>query len=249
LPQLSRNSISAAGVNGSTVPIQGTEAGSNPSAALQTNTFGPKDLVVRPVSAKVARQLCEEKHYLHSFPGGALLNFGVFVGQQLLGIAVLGVGPTNVHRLFKGAKNHEVICLARLWLNDRLERNSESRTLGIILRHLKREQNTVKALVAYSDPLAGHTGTIYRASGFLYLGESVGMPLYKLPDGSVHHSRSLSHSYGTHSRKHFASFGVEVELVQQAHKHTYVALIDPSWQARLTRLVIPYSTKGADQWK
>jgi hypothetical protein len=187
--------------------------------------------------------VCNARHYLHSYPGGAILNFGVFVGPLLLGVAVLGVGPTNIHRLFKGAQSHEVICLARLWLDDRLGRNSESRTLGIILRMLRREQSTVKAMLAYSDPMAGHTGTIYRASGFLYLGESMGMPLYKLPDGSVHHSRSLSHSYGTHSRKHFASFGVDVELVQQIPKHTYVALIDPSWQARLAREVVPYPSE------
>jgi hypothetical protein len=167
----------------------------------------------------------------------------VFAGQSLLGIAVLGVGPTNLHRLFQKAKNYEVVCLARLWLDDRLERNSESRTLGIILRHLKREQSTIKALVAYSDPLAGHTGIIYQASGFLYLGESTAMPTYKLSDGSIHHSRSLSHSYGTHSRRHFASFGVDVELVKQAPKHTYVALLDPSLRSRLTRPVIPYPTK------
>jgi hypothetical protein len=172
-----------------------------------------------------------------------MLNFGVFVGQSLLGVVVLGVGPTNVHRLFYGAKNYEVICLTRLWLDDRLGRNSESRTLGVILRMLIRQQTTVKAVVAYSDPLAGHTGTIYRASGFLYLGESMVMPRYKLPDGTIHHSRSLSHSYGTHSRHHFASFGVDVELVQQAPKHTYVALIDPSWRSRLTRPVIPYPTR------
>jgi hypothetical protein len=187
--------------------------------------------------------VCEARHYLHSYPGGAILNFGVFVEHRLLGVAVLGAGPTNVHRLFRDAQSQEVICLARLWLDDRLGRNSESRTLGIIVRHLKREQNTIKAIVAYSDPLAGHTGTIYRASGLLYLGESTAMPRYKLPDGSVHHSRSLSHSYGTHSRKHFASFGVEVELIQQAPKHTYVALLDPSLRSRLTRPVIPYPTK------
>jgi hypothetical protein len=200
-------------------------------------------LVVQTVPAKVARQLCKEKHYLHSFPGGALLSFGVFVDRRILGVAVLGVGPTNLHRLFKGAQNHEIICLARLWLDDRLGRNSESRTLGIILRHLKREQSTIKALVAYSDPVAGHSGTIYRAAGFLYLGKSVGMPLYKLPDGSIHHSRSLSHSFGTHSRKHFASFGVDVELIRQTPKLTYVALIDRSWRARLNRPVLPYPSK------
>lgn len=101
----------------------------------------------------------------------------------------------------------------------------------------------MKALVAYSDPVAGHSGTIYRAAGFLYLGESTAMLLYKLPDGSIHHSRS--HRYGTHSRKRFASYGVEVELVEQSPKHTYVALIDSSWRARLTRSVIPYPKQGA----
>jgi hypothetical protein len=229
---------SAAGVTGSTVPHQEAGTGSRPSAALQS-TFGARELEVKPVTATVARRVCEARHYLHTYPGGAVLNFGVFVGNLMLGVAVLGVGPTNLHRLIKDAKNHEVVCLARLWLDDRLGRNSESRALGVILRMLKRGQTTVRAVVAYSDPLAGHTGTIYRASGFFYLGESRGMPLYKFPDGSVHHSRSLSHSYGTHSRKHFASFGVEVELVRQSPKHTYVALIDQSWQARLTRPVIP----------
>ena len=232
--------MSAASVTGSTASPQEAGVGSSPSAALQVPMFEAKELKVKPVSARTARQVCEAKHYLGSYPGGALLNFGVFVGNLLLGVAVLGVGPTNLHRLFQGAQRQEVICLARLWLDDRLGRNSESRTLWFILRKLRREQSTLKALVAYSDPAAGHTGTIYRAAGFLYLGESTAMPLYQLPDGSIHHSRSLSHRYGTHSRKYFASYGVEVELVEQSPKHTYVALIDPSWRARLTRSVIPY---------
>ena len=83
-----------------------------------------------------------------------------------MGVVVLGVGPTNVHRLFEDAKSHEVICLARLWLDGRLGRNSESRTLGIVLRNLSKQQSTIKAVVAYSDPQVGHTGTIYRARDF-----------------------------------------------------------------------------------
>ncbi len=232
--------MSAASVTGSTVPNQGTGAGSIPSAAPQTGSFSPKDLVVRSIPPWAARQVCEASHYLHSYPGGALLNFGIFVCNLLLGVAVLGVGPTNLHRLFQGAESKEVICLARLWLDDRLGRNSESRTLGVILRMLRREQSTVKAVVAYSDPLAGHTGMVYRAAGFLYLGESTAMPLYRLPDGTIHHSRSLGHAFGTHSIRHFKAHGVEVELVKQAPKHIYVALIDPSWRIRLTRPEFPY---------
>ena len=217
--------------------------GSIPTSALHTITCGPRDLTVKPIPARAARQICQDKHYLRSYPGGAFLNFGVFVGGLLLGVVVLGVGPTNLHRLFKDAQRREVACLARLWLDDRLGRNSESRVLGVVLRLLRKEQSTLKALVAYSDPSVGHTGTIYRAAGFLYLGESMAMPLYRLPNGSVHHSRSLSHSYGTHSRKHFKRHGVEVELVQQSPKHTYLALIDPTWRDRLIRPEQPYPGK------
>ena len=66
------------------------------------------------------------------------------------------------------------------------------------------------------------------------------MPLYRLPDGSIHHSRSLSHSFGTHSRAHFQQHGVAVELVEQSPKFTYVALIDPTWRERLARSPLPY---------
>lgn len=233
-----------AGVIGSTALVQVAGAGSKPSAALQVPPFGPKDLVVQPVSATIARRLSEAKHYLGSYPGGASLNFGVFVGTHLLGIVVLGAGPANLHRFFDGALPQEVMCLARMWLDDRLGRNCESRTLGIILRHLRREQTIIKALVAYSDPQAWHSGIIYQASGFLYLGPSTAMPRYRLPNGSVHHSRSLSNTYGTHSLKYFESHGVRVEAIQQQPKHTYVTLIDPSWRDRLTRPVLPYPIGG-----
>ncbi len=160
--------LGAAGENGSTVSSQETGAGSIPSAALQVPALGPKDLLVKPLPTMVARRLCEEKHYLRSYPGAALLNLGIFCGNSLMGVVVLGAGPTNIHRLFRDAGRQEVVCLARLWLDDRLGRNSESRTLGIILRQLRKGQATIKALVAYSDPKAGHTGVIYQASGFLY---------------------------------------------------------------------------------
>lgn len=222
---------------------QQARSGATPTPALQTRKpVGPKDLIVGPIAPSVARDLCERFHYLKSYPGGALLNFGVFVGQALRGVAVIGVGPFNIHRLFRHAEPHEVQCLSRLWIDDRCGRNSESRVLGIILRLLRRHQSQVKALVAYSDPEAGHIGTIYRAAGFAYLGRSYPMPLYQFPDGSVHHSRTLGHSFGTHSLRYFKAQGVDVHPVPQAAKFVYVALIDPTWRNRLTRPILPYSS-------
>ena len=234
--------IGAGGVRVCTAPTHGARAGSSPSSALQAPAFfKPRDLAVRPISHRVARDLCVKHHYLNSYPGGSLFNFGVFAGHALLGVAVVGVGPFNIHRLFRDAEPGEVVCLSRLWIDDRCGRNSESRVLGIILRQLRRHQSGVKAVVSYSDPAAGHTGMVYRAAGFLYLGRSEAMPKYRLSDGSVHHSRSLGHRLGTHSLVHLRAHGLEVHTVPQAPKFIYVALIDASWRDRLTRRVLPYS--------
>ena len=231
------------------VADQPRDGGSRPTPPLQHSaTFTPKDVEVRVIHAKAARSICESRHYLSSYPGGVLMNFGIFVEGALMGVAVLSAGSANLHRLFSGAKNLEVACLARLWLDDRLGRNAENRTLGIIIRQLRRYQSTIKAVVAYSDPEAGHTGTIYRGTGMLYLGWSTAMALYRLPDGTIHHSSSLGHGYGSHSLKHFESHGLRVELVKQMPKHTYVVLIDRDWRYRLTRAVIAYPTKeGANE--
>ena len=72
------------------------------------------------------------------------------------------------------------------------------------------------------------------------------MPLLRLPDGTLHHSRSLGHSFGTHSLVHFAAHGVGVETISQSRKFVYVALIDPAWRDRLTRPVLLYSGMETD---
>ena len=223
------------------VATQSRDGGSRPTSPLQSSAcIQPRDLTVRPIDVKTARLICEKHHYLHSYPAGGLLNFGVFADHALVGVVVFGVGPYNAHRYFASAGRGQVITLARFWLDDRCGGNSESRILGVICRLLKRWQSTAKAIVAYSDPVAGHDGGIYRAAGFLYLGHSEAMPVYRLPDGTIQHSRSLSHCFGTHSLKYLRATGVPVEAVPQESKYLYVTFLDPDWKHRLICSVLPY---------
>ncbi len=79
------------------------------------------------------------------------MAFGVFDAERLMGVATLGVGPTNAFRLVEGAVGNDCLTLSRMWLEDELPKNSESRVLGMIIRSLARH-TTVKFLLAYSDP-------------------------------------------------------------------------------------------------
>jgi hypothetical protein len=190
----------------------------------------------------VAKEIIVAHHYLHSLPGGTQLALGVFLGSRLLGALTLGVGPYNAHCLVDGVGAEGCLTLTRLWLSDGLPANSESRVLGVVLRNLRRH-TSVKFLVSYADPAQGHLGTIYQAAGWLYTGLSEASPRYDLGDGMAHHSRSLSHAFGSHSLAHFRRHGVALELIPQAAKHRYVYFLDRTWRERLQVPVLPYPNR------
>ena len=232
--------MSAASVMDSMALFHKAGPGSNPRAALHPQAqVTPKEIVIKPISHSITRQICIKKHYLHSYPGGSVLNFGIFASEHLLGVAVLGVGPANLHCLFRDAQGHQVLCLSRLWLSDKLPHNSESRFIGVVLRSLKKYSG-LKFLVSYADPTQGHLGTIYQATGWLYTGLSQATPLYDVGDGKARHSRSLSHAFGTHSLEHFSCHGIQVKLVPQQAKHRYVYFLDPAWREMLRVPALPY---------
>jgi hypothetical protein len=227
--------MSAAGVTVSTASIQGASAGSSPSAALQT-------LKVTPIPLITAKKLIVDKHYLHSLPGGTKLCFGTFLNNRLLGALTLGVGPANSHCLVDGATADDCLTLTRLWLSDELPANGESRVIGIVLRSLRKHTH-LKFLLSYSDPAQGHLGTIYQATGWLYTGLSIVMPLYDLGDGVARHCRTVAQVFGSHSKEHFIQNGIEVKLIPQTAKHRYIYFLDSSWRSRLIAIVLPYPKK------
>ncbi|PKB63197.1 MAG: DNA methyltransferase [SAR202 cluster bacterium Io17-Chloro-G1] len=221
----------AAGVMESTVQFHRAGSGSNPRAALHS-------LRVTPVPQRVARELIVRHHYLHSYPGGTKLSFGVFAGSSLSGALTFGAGPAQVHRLVEGCDLRDCLTLTRFWLDDALPRNSESRVLGVIVRYLRRCTG-VRFIVAYADPARGHTGAIYRAAGWTYTGLSNAVPLYKVA-GRRYHSRTFAFNFGTRSVQHFREHGVDVETVPQSRKHRYVKLLDPTASELMTAPALPY---------
>ena len=206
--------------------------GSRPTTALH-------DLRVAPLPLRAAKGPLVRNHYLHSIPGGTLMAFGVFVGARLLGALTLGVGPKNGHRLVEGAVPADVVTLSRLWLADELPPNSESRVIAIVLRSLRRH-TSFRFVLAYADPSAGHVGTIYQASGWLYTGLSEPMPMYDVGDGVLRHSRSFAHAQGTHSLRYFREHGIDVRVVPQRPKYRYLYPLDPAVREMLTVSILPY---------
>ena len=175
---------------------------------------------------------------------GSKLAFGVFASSSLAGVLTLGVGPKNAHRLVRDAGPDDCLTLTRLWLDDQLPRNAASRVLGLVIRALRRH-TSLRFVLSYADPAAGHVGTVYQATGWLYTGLSEGTPLYDLGDGIPRHSRSLGHAYGTRSLAYLHAQGIDVRLVAQGRKHRYLFPLHHSARERLTVPILPYPKREA----
>jgi len=203
-----------------------------------------KRLRVERVAPTVVRPLMEEHHYLHSMPAAPRRCYSVFLDGVLLGGLVFTSGARNGHQLLTAASPQDVVTLARLWLSDDLPANSESRVLGVVLRDLRRT-TTWKLLLSYADPAAGHTGTIYRATGWHFFGETGAETYIRLADGQLHHKRSIYSKYGSNNIAHLRATGVPAHGHIVGSKFRYAYVLDRAWEWRLraSPLLMPPRTR------
>jgi hypothetical protein len=218
------------------VPTSTEEAArSGPAGSID-----PKALRVTPVGLADVAPILIECHYLHAVGAAAARCFGV-IGPEgsLVGAAVVGPGPRHAHRLLQGGRSAHVVSLDRFWLDDACGRNAESRVLAVILRTLRAEGRW-KLLVSYSDPTAGHVGTIYRAAGFAFLGFTQSEAYLEFADGAPRHRRSIANAFGTNDQGHLARTGFPTRRVVGPAKLRYAAILDPAWAWRLAIQPMPY---------
>lgn len=150
-----------------------------------------KNFYIDEVPLDVAKEFVKTWHYSGSLPG-CKYYFGLFYVSQLIGVAAYGEPAMRNQAKCYGCD----IELRRLCLIDDTPKNAESRFLGLTLRALKRKG--VRAVLSLADPEHTHTGVIYKASNFEYLGvEKGGGSRLIIIDGQEIHSRSAWAKYGT----------------------------------------------------
>lgn len=124
-------------------------------------------LSVKSLPSREASALVVEHHYLHRRP--PISNaYGLYEAEDLVGVVTFGT-PASRH-LQKSACPSDpglVIELNRLWVHDRMPKNTESWFVSRALKLLP-----ARIVVSYADPVHGHLGYIYRALNFHYAGWS-----------------------------------------------------------------------------
>jgi hypothetical protein len=116
---------------------------------------------------------------------------------------------------------HAVLNLARLVVAPHIPTNAASFLLGQSIRMIRRD-GRFRVLVTYADETQGHTGGIYRATNWTYLGLNQGKEVWTSPTGQhVNQRTGASHR----SRGEMETLGYRSQGI--ARKHKFVMYLDP----------------------
>ena len=180
-----------------------------------------RDLVISPCVLKDVREFIEKNHYSHNINGVKVtLCFSIKYDDKLLGAILYGQLSTTAWKKFSDSEN-KVLELRRLVILDDAGRNSESRSISKSIKWIKENLPEIEVIVSYADPMYGHSGIIYKASNFKYLGLSGKDIGYKDDEtGKVYHSRALRTKY----RGNYKPFVVKLRKKLEEGKLTKILL-------------------------
>jgi hypothetical protein len=190
-----------------------------------------KGYEVHEISAREATDVIVKNHYLHR-RGPASSCFGLFDDWGSL-VGVITYGTPASPSLCKGLAGPDevehVTELTRLWIADITPKNAESFLIGRSLRMLPPEKDLV---VSFAEIRAGHVGTVYQATNWIYTGLSDRHVEWQV-DGveSSKHGRHLFDEYGGVEGAKEA-LGDRLVRTERPRKHRYVFVRGSKWRRK-----------------
>ena len=152
-------------------------------------------LRIAPCTRAAAKHAVMSWHYSKSMPRGKLAMFGVWEHGRFVGAVIYAHGANfRIGQPF-GMQQTEVIELVRVALNR--HETPVSRIISITLRMLKKACPGLRVIVSYADTAQGHTGQIYKAGTWVYMGSFSAN--HVLNGDGVVHKRSVFNKRGTTS--------------------------------------------------
>ena len=202
------------------------------------------DFTVENVNRKSVVSFIEKHHYSHNVNGiQSYYHFGLFregnfglptmIGAMLYAIPSM---PATAAK-YNPINPSKCMELRRLVCVDDTPTNTESYFIGQTFRWLK--QNTdIEGIISFADQHYGHSGVIYKATNFEYLGETA--PARGLMvDGKEYHSRSLNQHrrpYGRELKRRYDDGDENIFFICRKPKHIYVYYLTRKIKKEIKRL-------------
>lgn len=198
------------------------------------------DLLVDWCDHKASKYACERWHYSEKMPAGTTVKLGVWEDSDFIGTIIFTRGASPwLATPYDGVASNEVCELARIALND--HKTPVSRMLSIALSMLQDNSPGLRLAISFADPQAGHDGTVYQASNWIYTGRAQSNTDILLGD-TLHHERSVGNKYGTTALDDLRrQLDVRpIKRVSRPNKYKYVYPLDSELREKIKGLSKPH---------
>lgn len=196
---------------------------------------------IRKASRKAVRHACLKFHYARSVPA-MLYSYNVYQGDDWCGCILFSHGANNHIACPFGLVQGEVLELVRVALNGKQAYTSEC--VAAALKTLHKEAPQVKIVVSYADLDHGHSGVIYQATNWLYLG--LAAPIHSF----------IIHGKKTHFKTIYSKYGfVNLDWIRKnidpnasdfkpGGKHKYIYCFERRLRREWAKKALPYPKNG-----
>ena len=197
-------------------------------------------------NAKAIKHACLNFHYAKSVPS-VQYGFNVYNdNDEWCGVICYGGGATpHIGKPF-GLMQGEILELVRVALNGKQSTTSEC--VAASLRELHRIDPLLKMVISYADLDQDHSGTIYQATNWIYLGNmNSGSRSAFIINGKKTHPRTIGSAGGIQSLK-----WVQENLDPNATefftkgKHRYIFVFDKRLRKEWQKQHQPYPKKASE---
>ena len=188
---------------------------------------------------EAAKYAVDNWHYSGSVPFGKTVKVGVWENGDFIGAIIYSRGATqNIGSPF-GLEQTEICELQRVALDD--HDAPVSQMLSISRKLLQEKSPGMRCIVSYADTNQDHTGGIYQADNWHFIGETGGKRFLNI-DGEKAHTRTVAKNYGTHSVKKLRKIlGTDnIEYIEGEPKYKYAYPLDNEMEDKVEGMAKPY---------
>ena len=206
-----------------------------------------KDIIIKPIKSTTANAFVKKHHYSGKVVPNSQLHFGAFYNDILHGVMSFGpsLDKSKIIGLVKDTRWNDFLELNRMAFDDYLPKNSESRSISVAMKLIKKHYPNIEWVVSFADGTQCGDGTIYRASGFVLTMIKENTDCMKTESGVVIHtmtvksSKSLMSKYGDWKTAMKQTYGEYKPL--KGFQLRYIYFLNKEARNRLTVPVLPFS--------
>ena len=202
------------------------------------------NFTVEEINRKSLVSFIEKHHYSHNVNGiQSYHHFGLYTEgnfglPKMIGAMMYAIPsmPATASK-YNPINPNKCLELRRLVCIDDTPKNTESYFIGKTFKWLK-SFTDMEVIVSFADQHYGHSGTIYKATNFDYLGETADARVLMV-DGKEMHSRSLNQlkrPYGRELNRRYKAGDENIFWKKRKPKHIYVYYLNKKIKRQIKKL-------------